>query len=156
MEIGGGYLSERCASPNHGRTNIQGGTTADAEPSLVKGVPSAKRAGSALNTALIFFSSLSFIAYGVGAIFTTAMRHEFERYQLGGQRILVGLLQWAAGVGLLIGLYHPWLGQAAAGGLALMMVVALMVRLRIKDTPLQMLPAVGYLLLNAYLCLYGF
>jgi len=58
--------------------------------------------------------------------------------------------------GLLIGLYLPWLGQAAAGGLALMMVVALVVRLRIKDTPLQMLPAAGYLLLNAYLCIAGF
>jgi len=122
----------------------------------VKGVSSANRAGSALKTALICFSSLSFIAYGVGALFTTAMRHEFERYQLGGQRILVGLLQWAAGAGLLIGLYLPWLGQAAAGGLALMMVVALVVRFRIKDTPLQMLPAAGYLLLNAYLCIAGF
>ena len=153
---GRGYESERRVSPNHGRAKILGDSKADAEPSLVKGVSSAKRAGSALNSALIFFSSLSFIAYGVGAIFTTAMRHEFERYQLGGQRILVGLLQWAAGVGLLIGLYLPWLGQAAAGGLALMMVVALVVRFRIKDAPLQMLPAAGYLLLNAYLCLYGF
>ncbi len=109
-----------------------------------------------MKTALICFSSLSFIAYGVGALFTTAMRHEFERYQLGGQRILVGLLQWAAGAGLLIGLYLPWLGQAAAGGLALMMVVALVVSLRIKDTTLQMLPAARYLLLNAYLCIAGF
>jgi len=154
--LGGGYESEKAVRPDEGWTNIPGGIKAAAEPSLVKGVSSAKRAGSVLNTALIFFSSLSFIAYGVGALFTTAMRHEFERYQLGGQRILVGLLQWAAGVGLLIGLYHPGLGQAAAGGLALMMVVALVVRLRIKDTPLQMLPAAGYLLLNAYLCLYGF
>lgn len=122
----------------------------------MKGISSAKRAGPVLKTALIFFSSLSFIAYGFGVIFTTAMRHEFERYQLGGQRIPVGLLQWAAGVGLLIGLQQPRLGQAAAGGLTLMMVVALVVRFRIKDAPLQMLPAAGYLLLNAYLCLYGF
>jgi hypothetical protein len=68
----------------------------------------------------------------------------------------VGLLQWAAGAGLLIGLYIPWLGQAAAGGLALMMAVALVVRIRIHDRPHLMLPAAGYLALNAYLCFAGF
>ena len=109
-----------------------------------------------MKTALIFFSSLSFLAYGTGALFTTAMRREFERYHLGGQRILVGLLQWAAGAGLLIGLYVPWLGQAAAAGLALMMGVALMVRIRIHDRPYLMIPAAGYLALNAYLCFAGF
>ncbi len=37
-----------------------------------------------------------------------------------------------------------------------MMLVALGVRVRIKDTVLQMLPAAGYLALNAYLCVAGF
>jgi hypothetical protein len=109
-----------------------------------------------LKTALIFFSSLSFLAYGTGALFTTAMRQEFERYHMGGQRVLVGLLQWAAGAGLIAGLWVPWLGQAAAGGLALMMAVALVVRIRIHDKPYLMLPAAGYLALNAYLCFAGF
>jgi hypothetical protein len=116
----------------------------------------ANPAGSFLKTALIFFSSLSFLAYGTGALFTTAMRQEFERYHMGGQRVLVGLLQWAAGAGLLIGLYIPWLGQAAAGGLALMMAVALVVRIRIQDRPYLMIPAAGYLALNAYLCFAGY
>ncbi len=109
-----------------------------------------------MKTALIFFSSLSFLAYGTGALFTTAMRQEFERYHMGGQRVLVGLLQWAAGAGLLIGFYIPWLGQAAAGGLALMMAVALGVRIRIQDRPYLMIPAAGYLALNAYLCFAGY
>jgi hypothetical protein len=116
----------------------------------------ANPAGSVLKTALIFFSSLSFLAYGTGALFTAAMRQEFERYQMGRQRILVGLLQWAAGAGLIVGLYIPWLGQAAAAGLALMMAVALVVRIRIHDKPYLMLPAAGYLALNAYLCFAGF
>ncbi len=116
----------------------------------------ANPAGSVLKTALIFFSSLSFLAYGTGALFTAAMRQEFERYQMGRQRILVGLLQWAAGAGLIVGLYFPWLGQAAAAGLALMMAVALVVRIRIHDKPYLMLPAAGYLALNAYLCFAGF
>ncbi len=37
-----------------------------------------------------------------------------------------------------------------------MMLVALGVRVRIKDSLPQMLPAAGYLVLNAYLCVAGF
>ena len=58
----------------------------------------------------------------------------------------------AAAVGLLAGLNQAWMGQAAAGGLALMMLVAVGVRIRIQDSLLQTLPALVYLLLNAYLC----
>jgi len=51
---------------------------------------------------------------------------------------------------------EPWMGQAAAGGLALMMLVAIGVRIRIKDTFVQTLPAIFYLILNAYLVLKGY
>ena len=42
------------------------------------------------------------------------------------------------------------MGQAAAGGLALMMLVAVIVRIQIKDTLLQTIPALFYLTLNIY------
>ena len=84
------------------------------------------------------------------------MRQEFIRYRLGSQRVLVGALQWGAGLGLLAGLSQPWMGRAAAGGLSMMMLVAIGVRIQIKDTLLQTLPALLYLALNAYLCLAGF
>ena len=48
------------------------------------------------------------------------------------------------------------MGRAAAAGLALMMLVAVGVRFKIKDTLLQATPAVFYLVLNAYLCLAAF
>jgi hypothetical protein len=48
------------------------------------------------------------------------------------------------------------MGQLAAGGLTLMMLVAIIVRIQIKDTLLQTLPALFYLALNTYLCLAGF
>ena len=48
------------------------------------------------------------------------------------------------------------MGRAAAVGLALMMLVAVGVRIRIKDTLLQRLPALLYLALNAYLSLAAF
>ena len=61
-----------------------------------------------------------------------------------------------AAVGLLVGLSQPWMGRAAAAGLALMMLVAVGVRIKIKDTFLQTTPALFYLVLNAYLCLAAF
>ncbi len=84
------------------------------------------------------------------------MKREFVRYRLGPQRVWVGLLQWGAGIGLLWGMWVPWLGQAAAGGLALMMLLAVGVRVRIGDSVLQTIPALFYLMLNAYLWRVGF
>jgi hypothetical protein len=70
--------------------------------------------------------------------------------------VWVGLLQWGAGISLLAGMWVPWMGQAAAGGLALMMLVAVGVRIQIRDGVWQTMPALFYLMLNAYLCLGGF
>lgn len=109
-----------------------------------------------LNTALIFFSALSFLGYGMACFFSGYMKQEFLRYRLGSQRLLVGGLQCGAGIGLLVGLRQPWVGQAAAGGLALMMLVAVVVRIQIKDPVRLMIPALFYLVLNVYLCLAGF
>jgi hypothetical protein len=112
--------------------------------------------GGDLHTALIIFSALSFLAYGAACFCSGYIRREFERYRLGAQRTLVGALQVCAAIGLLAGLSEPWMGRAAAGGLALMMLVAVGVRIRIKDTPLQTTPALLYLALNAYLSLAAF
>ncbi len=84
------------------------------------------------------------------------MKQEFLRYRLASQRISVGALQWFAGIGLLAGMSQPWMGQLAAGGLALMMLIAVIVRIQIKDTIPQTLPALFYLALNTYLCIAGF
>jgi uncharacterized membrane protein YkgB len=109
-----------------------------------------------LKTALILFSALSFLGYGSACFFSSRMKQEFLRYRLAAQRIMVGTLQGFAGIGLLAGMSQPWMGQLAAGGLALMMLIAVIVRIQIKDTLLQTIPAVFYLALNTYLCIAGF
>ena len=109
-----------------------------------------------MKTTLILFSALSFLGYGLGCFFSAYLQQEFRRYQLAEQCRLVGILQCLAALGLVAGCWLPWLGQAAAAGLALMMLVALGVRMRIRDRLVQMLPALGYLALNAYLCVAGF
>ena len=109
-----------------------------------------------MNSVLILFSALSFLGYGAACFLSSYMQREFERYGLGSQRTLVGGLQLCAAIGLLAGLSQPWMGRAAATGLALMMLVAVGVRLRIKDTLPQTIPALIYLALNAYLSVAAF
>jgi len=106
--------------------------------------------------ALILFSALSFLGYGSACFLLTSLKNEFERYCLAAQRRLVGALQLGAAFGLVAGLDEPWIGLAASGGLALMMLVAVGVRIKIKDPLPRTMPAVVYLALNAYLCLFAF
>ena len=109
-----------------------------------------------LNSVLILFSAISFLGYGSACFVASYMKREFDRYRLGSQRTLVGGLEVCAAIGLLAGLSKPWMGRAAAAGLALMMLVAVGVRIKIKDTLLQTVPALIYLALNAYLSLAAF
>lgn len=44
-----------------------------------------------------------------------------------------------------------WVGQFSAAGLALMMLCGVVVRIKIKDTVMQTVPAFAYMVLNAYL-----
>ena len=105
-----------------------------------------------LKLALILVSALSFLGYGSACFLSTYIKREFDRYRLGSQSALVGALQLGAALGLVVGLDQPWIGRAASGGLALMMLIAVGVRIRIKDTLLQTTPALLFLALNTYLC----
>lgn len=109
-----------------------------------------------MNLVLILFSAVSFLGYGSACFWSPYIRREFDRYRLGSQRLLVGGLQLCAALGLLAGLEQPWMGRAASAGLALMMLVAVGVRIRIRDSLLQTIPAVVYLALNAYLSLVAY
>ncbi len=103
----------------------------------------------------LIFSPL-FFTYGAECFFSAGLEREFVHYRMEWLRRMVGTLQIAAAFGLLGGLSQPWLGQAAAVGLALMMLVAVGARIKIRDTLLQTLPALFYLALNAYLALVEF
>ena len=109
-----------------------------------------------LKVALIFFCAISFLGYGAACFLSDPLKREFDRYHFGPQRTLIGGLQLCAALGLLAGLSEPWMGRAAAAGLALMMLGAVGVRIKIKDTFLQTIPALFYLVLNAYLGLAAF
>ena len=76
---------------------------------------------------------------------------EFERYGLSKFRTLNGILQLAGGLALLLGLMHKPLLIMGSGGLALLMFLGLLVRIRLKDGILKSSPALFYMLLNLFI-----
>lgn len=96
-------------------------------------------------------SALSFIFYGWGCLYSPRIKLEFRRYKLDRYRQLVGGLQLTGSVGLILGLWSPLVGTMAAMGLATLMAMGVWVRICLRDTIFQSLPAAFYLVLNAYL-----
>lgn len=76
------------------------------------------------------------------------MRLEFERYRLSKFRTLVGSLEVLGGLGLLVGYLWSPLMLFSAAGLALLMLLGVQVRIRVKDSILQTLPAAVLFLVN--------
>ena len=66
-------------------------------------------------------------------------------------RKVIGALQMTSCLGLLVGFYIPWLTPIVSFLLAVMMLVALIVRLRLRDSALMTTPAAVYFLLSLYL-----
>ena len=108
-----------------------------------------------MNNAITLFSAISFLAYGAGCFTSRHLQREFVRFGLASLRNFIGLLQICGALGLLVGLRFPLLGQTAAGGLALMMLLAILTRIKIHDGFLKTMPAVLYFLVNGYLALLG-
>lgn len=79
------------------------------------------------------------------------MRQEFERYHLARYRIVVAGLQILGAAGQLAGVWYSPIGVAATAGLAMMMLFAVGVRVKIGDSILQTIPASLYLVANVYL-----
>jgi hypothetical protein len=104
-------------------------------------------------TILQLASALAFLGYGLSCLFTSHMEQEFKRYGLSKFRRLTGALEVAGGAGLLVGFVMsiPTLTLFAALGLSLLMAMGLIVRLRLRDTLLQCLPALILLVVNAML-----
>lgn len=78
------------------------------------------------------------------------METEFLRFGLPRLRLLTGTLQIAAAAGLFAGYAYPMCALLAATGLSLMMIVAIGVRLKIKDPFAGFLQALMCFLLNAF------
>lgn len=73
---------------------------------------------------------------------------EYNRWGYKKFRKILALLQFLGGFGLLIGLHFPLLLIIVSASLTLMMIIAIYVRIRIKDNIINTLPAILYAILN--------
>lgn len=99
------------------------------------------------------FSGISFVAYGLSCLVSTSIRAEFERFGLARFRALVGWLELLGGSAQLFSWLVPPLGLIGSGGLFLLMAMGVITRWRIGDRLWVTLPAIAYLMINAYLFL---
>jgi len=107
-----------------------------------------------LNIIILVFSALSFIFYGITSFFSKRMVSEYARWGYSNQRILLGCMQLLGGIGLLVGLTNSVLLSVASFLLTFMMITAVLVRIKIKDSLINMFPALFYTVLN-FIILYN-
>ena len=100
-------------------------------------------------------SILLFLYYGSACLFSEAMVAEFERFGLARWRRLTGGLEVLGALGLLTGYFIPILEVAAAAGLSLLMILGVATRIRVRDTVVEMLPALVLMLLNLFILIYA-
>lgn len=98
---------------------------------------------------LIVLNAAFFAFYGVQCFVSPVMKLEFERYGLTDfQRKGTGTLQLLGSAGVLYGFLVPVMGLLASSGLALMMLFAFIVRMKIRDGFLLSAPSLIFLALN--------
>lgn len=92
--------------------------------------------------------TISFLVYGGRCLFAEAMVHEFTRWGVAHLRYITGSLEVLGALGLIVGQWIPWVGFLAAIGLSLLMACGVFVRIRIRDSLFQTLPAVVFLVVS--------
>lgn len=80
------------------------------------------------------------------------MIKEFHRYGMNDHlRKLTGTTQLLGASGLVAGLYISIIGFCAAAGFSVMMLIAFMTRLKIRDSLVRALPSFFFMIVNGYL-----
>lgn len=102
-------------------------------------------------TVLAAGSGLAFVVYGVLCLVSPSMQAEFVRFGLARFRVLTGVLEVLAGVGLLAGLRWPPALWLSAGGVALLMLGVVVMRVSMGDRVAAIAPALILFAINAWL-----
>lgn len=92
-----------------------------------------------------------FLYYGLLCLFADGMVDEFKRYGLSRFRRVTGALEVLGATGLIAGYLFPVLSALSAAGLAFLMLLGLAVRVKVRDSLLEMVPAAFLLLVNAFI-----
>jgi len=102
---------------------------------------------------LVLISGISFMAYGIAYFTTPHMKSEFIRFGLEKYGRLTAILEIAGAIGLVAGLWSGYLLLLSSGGLALLMFLGVMVRIKVGDSLWALLPALAFMLLNSFIFL---
>jgi len=103
----------------------------------------------------IVVSSALFLFYGIACLAFDRMKRDFERFGLGHLRTLTGTLEVLGALGLLAGFFWPSLVPLSAGGLALLMLLGVVARVRVLDSLAQTLPALVLMFINLFIVWYA-
>ena len=98
---------------------------------------------------LFLFTGLSFVAYGINSFISKRMKSEFERWNLKKERKAIASCQLIGGATLLFGLESNIMLLLSSSFLGVMMLVAIGVRIKVRDNISDILPAFAYLVLSA-------
>lgn len=100
---------------------------------------------------LLLFDAVSFLFFGLGCWFNPRLKEEFKRYGLSHYRKLTAILQLLGAAGIGMGYQIKLFWVLSTGGLALLMLLGVGVRVKIRDSFIQSFPALFYCLFNTYL-----
>lgn len=89
------------------------------------------------------------MGYGIAYFISTELKNEFKRFGLEKAGALTAILEILGAVSLLVGFKFHFILLFSAGGLALLMLLGVAVRIKVKDTFWVTLPALFFMLLNA-------
>lgn len=92
-----------------------------------------------------------FLYYGTACLFANGMVDEFERYGLSRYRRAIGALEVLGAIGLVVGYLFSPVSTLSAGGLSVLMLLGLGVRVKMRDSILDMVPAAFLLLVNVFI-----
>jgi len=101
--------------------------------------------------ACVLISSLSFLSYSISYFISPNMKNEFKRFKIEKLGLLTIVLEIMGALGLLVGFMFETLLLISASGLALLMLIALLVRIKSKDSIWVSLPAIFFMALNTYI-----
>ena len=99
----------------------------------------------------ILISGFSFIGYGIAYFTKPHMQREFKRFGLEKAGKLVAVLQLLGALGLLTGLKFPFILLISSGGLAILMFMGVIVRIKLRDGIWLSLPALFFMAVNLYI-----
>ena len=95
------------------------------------------------------------MGYSISYFTSSHMKTEFERFKLKKIGAFVIFLEILGAFGLLAGLLFTPILLLSSGGLAVLMLLGLITRIKSKDSLLVCSPAIFYMILNSYIYYLG-